>query len=156
PCIDITSRFGRRCPRASAFAVPPSSLDFLQGTFEKIYLLSVLPQQTLQLTDLFCERELPGIWRGNAVILQWFQLLSPFGSVHVDKHPVLLIERPPYRICEADPPPSDRMPADTFPPVSFPSATPFAAKSAPGKCRRIGVQSILNWPSSAVCFGPTG
>jgi hypothetical protein len=46
------------------------------------------------------------------------------------------------------------MPADIFPLVSFPFATFFAAKSATGKCLRIGVQSILIWPSSAFCYGP--
>jgi superfamily I DNA/RNA helicase len=46
---------------------------------------------------------------------------------NVDEHPVLLKAPRRYRTCEGGQPPSDGMPADTFPPVSFPSATPFTA-----------------------------
>src|ERR1043166_3099048 len=37
-CLALTSLpgFGRRCPRASAFVVPASSLDFLQGRVENL------------------------------------------------------------------------------------------------------------------------
>jgi hypothetical protein len=43
--------FGRRCPRASAFVAPASSLDSLQGTFEKINLLDLLGEEALELAD---------------------------------------------------------------------------------------------------------
>ena len=43
---------GRRCPLASSAALLASSLDFLQGTFEKIHFQRLFPQQPLQLLGL--------------------------------------------------------------------------------------------------------
>src|SRR5271157_3613442 len=42
---------GRRCHLASAAVALASSLDFLQGTFEKIHLQSLLCQKLLQAMD---------------------------------------------------------------------------------------------------------
>jgi hypothetical protein len=44
--------FGRRCHLARIAALLASSLDFLQGTFEKIHFQGFLGQQTLQPVDL--------------------------------------------------------------------------------------------------------
>src|SRR5215471_6970306 len=78
-CLALTllPGFGRRCPRARIFFVLASSLDFLQGTFEKIYFLHFLAQETFQLTDLLGKRELPSIWGSDTVRLCRLQLLSP-------------------------------------------------------------------------------
>jgi hypothetical protein len=43
--------FGRRCPLATDTALLPSSLYFLQGTFEKIQLQSFVKHHSLQLVD---------------------------------------------------------------------------------------------------------
>src|SRR4029077_9974324 len=53
-CLASTLRpgFGRRCLLARAFFPLASSLDFLQGTFEKIHLQRLVRQQPLQLGDL--------------------------------------------------------------------------------------------------------
>jgi hypothetical protein len=48
--------FGRRCHLASFAFLLASSLDFLQGTFEKIHLHGLLRQQPLQLMDLLSVR----------------------------------------------------------------------------------------------------
>jgi len=44
--------FGRRCHPASSVFLLASSLDFLQGTFEKIHLHRLLGEHSLQLVDL--------------------------------------------------------------------------------------------------------
>jgi hypothetical protein len=44
--------FGRRCHLASYVFLLASSLDFLQGTFEKIHLHRLLGEHSLQLADL--------------------------------------------------------------------------------------------------------
>jgi hypothetical protein len=44
---------GRRCHFARAAVALASSLDFLQGTFEKIHLQSLLCQKLLQAMDFF-------------------------------------------------------------------------------------------------------
>jgi hypothetical protein len=49
--LTLLPGFGRRCPRASAFFDPASSLDFLQGTFEKIYLLNLLKATVQRFPD---------------------------------------------------------------------------------------------------------
>ena len=62
-CLASASRpgSGRRCPPATVAAPLASSLDFLQGTFEKIHLQHLLRQQALQLMDLLAQRRfLPG------------------------------------------------------------------------------------------------
>ena len=53
-CLAATSLpgFGRRCLLARPAAPLASSLDFLQGTFEKIHLHRLLAQQPLQLPNL--------------------------------------------------------------------------------------------------------
>jgi hypothetical protein len=48
--------FPRRCHLASPVFLLASSLDFLQGTFEKIHLHRLLRQQSLQLMDLLSVR----------------------------------------------------------------------------------------------------
>jgi hypothetical protein len=48
--------FGRRHLLASHTAVPASSLDFLQGTFEKIQLQRLVRQHPLQRADFFAKR----------------------------------------------------------------------------------------------------
>jgi hypothetical protein len=44
---------GRRCHFARAAVALASSLDFLQGTFEKIHLQGLLCQKLLQAMDFF-------------------------------------------------------------------------------------------------------
>src|SRR5713226_7397326 len=57
--------FRRRHLLASHTAVPASSLDFLQGTFEKIQLQRLLCQHTLQLGNFLAQRGFPRVprWR---------------------------------------------------------------------------------------------
>ena len=55
PCIGITSRIWSKMPSARASAALASSLDFLQGTFEKIHLQRLLRQQALQIAHLPAE-----------------------------------------------------------------------------------------------------
>src|SRR5690606_33959896 len=63
--------FGRRRLLARAAAAPTSSLDFLQGTFEKIRLQRLFRQHPLQLSDFRlqlsflrrCRRSLPVVHR---------------------------------------------------------------------------------------------
>jgi hypothetical protein len=47
---------GRRCHFARAAVALASSLDFLQGTFEKIHLQSLFCQKLLQAMDFFAVR----------------------------------------------------------------------------------------------------
>src|SRR6266446_5661671 len=56
-CLASTLRpgFGRRCLLARASFPLASSLDFLQGTFEKIYLHRLVRQQPLQLVHFLAE-----------------------------------------------------------------------------------------------------
>jgi hypothetical protein len=63
--------FGRRCHPASPVFLLASSLDFLQGTFEKIHLHRLLRQQPLQLMDLLSVRRFMRVrpWR-------WFSWLD--------------------------------------------------------------------------------
>src|SRR6266550_7811051 len=53
-CLAMTSllAFGRRCHPASSVFLLASSLDFLQGTFEKIHFHRLLGEHSLQLMDL--------------------------------------------------------------------------------------------------------
>src|SRR5205814_8911769 len=44
--------FGRRCHPASSVFLLASSLDFLQGTFEKIHFHRLFGEHSLQLVDL--------------------------------------------------------------------------------------------------------
>ena len=45
--------FGRRCHFARVAVALASSLDFLQGTFEKIHLQGLFCQKLLQAIDFF-------------------------------------------------------------------------------------------------------
>src|SRR5215469_5338445 len=56
PCRDILPGFGRRCLLASAAAPLASSLDFLQGTFEKTHPHRLFRQHPLQLLELLEDR----------------------------------------------------------------------------------------------------
>jgi hypothetical protein len=56
-----------------------SSLDFLQGTFEKIHLQGLLGQQSLELTDLFAECGLARVLRRRfGAAVNRLQLIAPF------------------------------------------------------------------------------
>jgi hypothetical protein len=66
--------FGRRCHLARVAALLASSLDFLQGTFEKIHFQSFLGQQTLQPMGLLSIRRFMGIrpWCS----LSWLEVIE--------------------------------------------------------------------------------
>ena len=55
-----TPGFGRRRLLATAAAAVASSLDFLQGAFEKIHFQRLIPQQTPQRADLLAQFPLAG------------------------------------------------------------------------------------------------
>jgi hypothetical protein len=72
-----TPGFGRRCRFASAFAAPASSLDFLQGTFEKICFENLLAEHTLKFADLFSQLSLARVRRRAGPIFDWLHLVAP-------------------------------------------------------------------------------
>src|SRR5262249_48280698 len=75
-CLAATSLpgLGHRCLLARAAAPLASSLDFLQGTLEKIHFHRFLRQQTLQLPDLLAQLRCAG---HRFSMLYRLQLLSP-------------------------------------------------------------------------------
>jgi hypothetical protein len=70
---------GRRCHFARAAVALASSLDFLQGTFEKTHLHGLLCQKLLQAMDFFAVRRC--VRAGSQSFFSWFndlQLLASF------------------------------------------------------------------------------
>src|SRR5258708_15974654 len=66
--------FGRRCLPASSVFLLTSSLDFLQGTFEKIHLHRLLGEHSLQLVDLLTVGR--RVRAGTRSIFSWFDCLE--------------------------------------------------------------------------------
>jgi hypothetical protein len=66
--------FGRRCHLDRVAALLASSLDFSQGTFEKIHFQGFLGQQTLEPMDLLSVRRFMGIrpW----CFLPWLEVIE--------------------------------------------------------------------------------
>ena len=62
--------FGRRCLLASVAALLASSLDFLQGTFEKIHLQRLVNQHALQQSDF-------SYWDSAEQAIHFREALSP-------------------------------------------------------------------------------
>jgi hypothetical protein len=72
-------QFGRRCRLARLRVVLlASSLDFLQGTFEKIGFQRFVRHQPLQLRDLEPEFTLLAVLRRNLAVIHRLQTISPF------------------------------------------------------------------------------
>src|SRR5215467_15659967 len=75
-CLARASLLGsrRRCRLARVAAPLASSLDFLQGTLEKIHFHRLLRQQPLQLPDLLAQLRCAG---NRFPMLHRLQLISP-------------------------------------------------------------------------------
>ena len=80
--------FRRRCPLATDAALLASSLDFLQGTFEKIQFQRLVRQHPLQLADFLPERGLTRVPRRRSSSLwpKGIQLIPP------------LVQKPPMYV----------------------------------------------------------
>jgi hypothetical protein len=79
----------RRCHRARVAAILASSLDFLQGTFEKIHFQSLLGQQPLKLFVLPPLEGRAGAWSRRLLSrLNDFKLPAPLVEVP-PRHPQL-------------------------------------------------------------------
>src|ERR1700744_3598122 len=78
-CLALTSvpGFGHRCRLARLRIALASSLDFLQGTFEKICFQRFVRHQALQLRPLEPELALPAVLRWRFPIVNRFQLVAP-------------------------------------------------------------------------------
>src|SRR5215510_1148986 len=70
-----TPGFGRRRRLARSCFVLASSLDFLQGTSEKIHLQCLLSQHPLQFADFFTQ---PSLWRLDSWVFFVFPGFHPF------------------------------------------------------------------------------
>src|SRR5262245_53031305 len=70
-----TPGFGRRRLHARFCFALASSLDFLQGTSEKIHLQCLLSQHSLQFADFFTE---PSLWRVDSWAFIVFSDFQPF------------------------------------------------------------------------------
>jgi hypothetical protein len=55
-----------------------SSLDFLQGTFEKIGFQRFVRYQPFQLRHLQPEFTIPAVFRWPLTVINWLQLIAPF------------------------------------------------------------------------------
>jgi hypothetical protein len=70
--------FGRRCLLATLCAPLASSLDFLQGTLEKIHFQRFVRQRPFQLAILLAEHEFTSIFPLLAIAtIDPFQLIAP-------------------------------------------------------------------------------
>jgi hypothetical protein len=75
---------GRRCHFASFASPLASSLDFLQGTLEKIHLHRLFGEQTLELMDLLSIRR--RVRAGPRRIFSWFDCFE-FSAPFVETSP---------------------------------------------------------------------
>src|SRR5262249_37413004 len=84
---------GRRCPLARVFALLASSLDFLQGTLEKIHFQRLIRQRPSQLFVLQTQRGFSSFLGLLAIsTVGWFQLIAPLIQ-HPPVHTQLLRQR---------------------------------------------------------------